>query len=351
MNTLNDMNQTRVEWDCGTRGIGVVVSDSLMFERGDPNPSDPHLSHVYGLALPLLKHGIPVTPIQLENLIVPHYLDGFKILLLTYQGQKPLAPDVHGPLAQWVKRGGALIVVDDDSDPFNSVRDWWNTDGRNLATPRQHLFQQLRLGIDKESKTPDESPVKVGRGLTLWLRTSPSQLATSVDGASNLLSGVAGVAKRTGLPWKETSHLLLRRGPYIIAAGLDESILQSPKVLRGRFVDLFDSNLQVRNQVTVVPGSRSLLLDLDAVKEKEPRVIASACKTLTTKQHNNVLALTVEGVADTPAVVLIAGARAKPRSVTLSGAPIQECDYSGENHLVWVRFKNESTPRELVLNF
>src|SRR6185436_4562129 len=84
MNALNDMNQERIEWDCGTTGIGLLVSDSLMFERGEPAPSDSHLSHVYGLALPLLKRGIPITPVQMENLTVPEYLNGFKILFLTY---------------------------------------------------------------------------------------------------------------------------------------------------------------------------------------------------------------------------------------------------------------------------
>ena len=68
INSLNSMRQDDVEWDCGTRHIGVLVSDSLMFERGEPSSSDAHLSHFYGLALPLLKRGIPVEPVQLENL-------------------------------------------------------------------------------------------------------------------------------------------------------------------------------------------------------------------------------------------------------------------------------------------
>ncbi len=34
INALNDMNQRQVEWDCGTTDIGVLVGDSLMFERG-----------------------------------------------------------------------------------------------------------------------------------------------------------------------------------------------------------------------------------------------------------------------------------------------------------------------------
>ena len=115
MNALNDMNQPRVEWDCGTSGLGVLVSDSLMFQRGEPNGSDPHLSQVYGLALPLLKRGLPVTPVQLENLTAPRYLDGFRLLLLTYHGMKPLSADVHAALGNWVKAGGTLVVVDDDA--------------------------------------------------------------------------------------------------------------------------------------------------------------------------------------------------------------------------------------------
>jgi hypothetical protein len=99
---LNDMKQERVEWDCGTQGIGVIVSDSLMFQRGEPSASDPHMSHVYGLALPFLKRGMPITPVQLENVAVTNYLDAFRILLLSYHGQKPLSPDVNASVAAWV---------------------------------------------------------------------------------------------------------------------------------------------------------------------------------------------------------------------------------------------------------
>ncbi len=41
INALNDMDQHRVEWDCGTTGIGLLISDSLMFERGDPSAERP----------------------------------------------------------------------------------------------------------------------------------------------------------------------------------------------------------------------------------------------------------------------------------------------------------------------
>ena len=80
---------------------GVLISDSLMFQRGQPTPSDPHLGNVYGLAMPLVKHGIPVAPIQLENVVVSNYLDNVRVLLLSYDGQKALSPEVHAPLADW----------------------------------------------------------------------------------------------------------------------------------------------------------------------------------------------------------------------------------------------------------
>jgi len=53
---------------------------------------------------------MPVTPVQLENVTVPGYLNGFRLLLLTYHGLKPLSPEVHRPLAEWVNGGGALVI-------------------------------------------------------------------------------------------------------------------------------------------------------------------------------------------------------------------------------------------------
>ncbi len=99
---LNDMEQNDIAWDCGTRGIGVVVSDTMMFQRGEPSPSDEDLGSFYGLAMPLLKHGIPAEPVQLENATIPGALNRHKVLLMTYEGMKPMTPDVHAALADWV---------------------------------------------------------------------------------------------------------------------------------------------------------------------------------------------------------------------------------------------------------
>lgn len=60
--------------------------------------------------------------------------------------------------------------------------------------------------------------------------------------------------------------------------------------------------------------------------------------------------MTVEGVVNTPAVVLLRVPMA-PHSVTLAGQPLTTFHYSAENRLFWIRFTNEAKPRELAIEF
>ena len=347
MNALNDMKQTRVKWDCGTTRIGLLVSDSLMFQRGDPTPSDKHLSQVYGLALPLLKRGLPVTPVQLENVTLPGYLKDLRVLLLTYQGMKPLTAEVHAELASWVKGGGVLVVCDDDSDPYNRVTEWWNSSGLHYATPREHLFEQLGA---PDSEAAKQTGWRWGEGRVMWLRQNPAELAASVEGDSKVVAAVKQATIWAKLEWRETNFLLLERGPYVIAAGLDESIAGRPKQLRGRFVNLFDPELRVLEELQIEPGNRYFLRDLDATHGPEPKVLASAGKALVTAQSANSLSMVVEGVGHTPAVILLHAAKA-PRAITLAGQALASFEYSAKNKLLWIRFENDSAPRNLAVAF
>ncbi len=62
------------------------------------------MSSLYGLAMPLVKHGVALDMVQLERAGDPGYLDNVRVLLLTYEGQKPLSSAVHDALAAWVRR-------------------------------------------------------------------------------------------------------------------------------------------------------------------------------------------------------------------------------------------------------
>ncbi len=319
-----------------------------MFQRGDPEPGDPHLSHVYGLALPLLKRGMPVTPVQLENLTVANYLEGFRLLLLSYQGQKPLTPEVHPPLAEWVRRGGLLAVVDDDSDHTTGLPSGGTAE--ETITRRPGHTSLSSWGLTMAGWNSNGAPVQVGKGRVLWLRENPARLAAAPEGDRRLTAVLKESARAGGLKWRESNYLLLRRGPYVVAAGLDESLQTGPRTVRGRFVNLFDAGLALLKSVTLTPGSRWFLLDLDRVRPRAPQVLASACKALPLRQEPGRLVLKVEGVADTQAIVLVGTAK-PPRSIRLGGEVCPDYAFAKDENLLRIRFANQPAARELEVTF
>jgi hypothetical protein len=336
---LGAMQQTDVRWQsAGARNVGVLVSDTLMFQRADPNPSDPNLGSFYGLAMPLLKRGVPVEPVQIESAATPGFLARYKILLLTYEGQKPPTPKFHEALAKWVRAGGALVVIDDDADPYNAVREWWSA----YRCPRQHLFETLGLPQDAVGAH------RVGRGFVLRESVSPATLTQKQEGAELVRQRVRQAAASIKLPWTEASTLILRRGPYLAAAGLDESVPGAkPYVLHGRYLNLFDPNLTVRKDVTIAPGDRLLLLDLDYAPSAQPKVVAAACRVRNEQAGNQTLRFEADGIADTNAVVAIA-TRTEPKEVRVNGKPLQ---YEFQQGILRLRFPNSVDPQSVELSF
>jgi hypothetical protein len=316
MNALKDMKQSEVEWDCGTQGIGVAVSDTLMFERGGPQASDEALSHFYGLAMPFVKRGMPVRPVQLESVDLPHYLDGVHVLLMSYQGMKPPSEETHEALATWVRGGGTLVFVDDDSDPFNHVREWWNSDGNKFGTPREHLFGLL---------------AKPGKGKLIFLHRNPVDLAKSSSGDEELADAVKPLTS----DWTETGSFVLRRGPYIIAAGLSESPAQ-PRALQGTFVDLFDPDLALEHRVDLAPDTCHFLIDLDKCKDRE--VVACGGQAKVTSRTKDQITVKVEGIENASSMLLVRTGW-RPCNVTIDGGTVS---FRTQDGLTWVPLKTSA---------
>jgi hypothetical protein len=343
---LGDMKQSDVRWESsGTEGMGVLVSDTMMFQRADPEPSDANLGSFYGLAMPLLKRGVPVEPVQIETAGKPGFLNRYKLLVLTYEGQKPPGPEFHTTLAQWVRDGGALVVVDNDGDPYNLVREWWNTAPLSFRTPREHLFQALRLPGNATGLH------RVGRGVVVRRALSPAALTHLANGAEQVREAVRQAAAAIKLPLKECNSLVLRRGPYIVAAGLDESLPGAASyVLRGRYINLFDAQLPIVSNVTVAPGARMLLLDLNKIQAAAPKVVAAACRVRDEKADADSLEFRADGIGDTNAVVQIAS-RTAPVEVLVGGQPLDHSQYDYQAGLLRLGFPNAVEPIPIRIRF
>jgi hypothetical protein len=94
------------------------------------------------MALPLVKIGIPLRGVQLDNLLhFPGYLDDYRVLLLSYEFMKPEHAGIHQVLAQWIREGGVMVYFGDGSDPFHNVQEWWNRDAKPYERPDDHLFE------------------------------------------------------------------------------------------------------------------------------------------------------------------------------------------------------------------
>ncbi|MEN6312805.1 MAG: hypothetical protein ABFD25_01000 [Clostridiaceae bacterium] len=295
MHTLADMKQDDVYWEGSSCTIGLLLADSCMFQRALPDSAvngargeniknDEMIKNLqdwsafFGLALPILKHGMPVRPVQLDNIRrFPGYLDAYKVLVLSYEFMKPEYPDIHNALAQWVRNGGVLVYAGDGTDPFHSVREWWNQGLKQYTHPAEHLFESL--GIEC---TPERHIYNVGSGIFAFLPVHPADCANSSEKADQLRDIIKEAMERKGSPeirWTPKNSFVMHRGPYTIAAVLDESVSDSPCILKGRFVRLFDANLPVVNEAVLVPGENALLYDLDKIPDNEDiRLIAAASR-------------------------------------------------------------------------
>ena len=116
-----------------------------------------------------------------------------------------------------------------------------------------------------------------------------------------------------------------------------------PYVLHGRYLNLFDPELAVLNDVPIAPRTRMLLLDLNSVKPSEFKVVAAACRVRDEKTDGKTLQFRVDGIGDTNAVVQVA-AHSAPVEVLVDGKLLDPSKYDYSAGLLRVRFLNSVEP-------
>jgi hypothetical protein len=277
VNALNSMPKSTNKVT-GVNGIGVLMSNSLMFQRFPTHNGfeDPQFSNFYGQTLPLLKRGVPVQTVHMENLTYAATLKNIKVLVVSYSNMKPVSAEIHTALAKWVKDGGVLIYAGRDDDPYQTVMDWWDAKGMSFKAPSEHLFKLLNItpSANKEKYT-------VGKGTVYILRQNPKEYVMEADADSKFVDvvkqGYEADAKAGKLTFKNS--LYLQRGPYDVISVMDENTDSKPYTIKGPVIDLFDPKLPVLAEKVVNPGEQSLLYNVNRVANKtKPQVLAAAAR-------------------------------------------------------------------------
>lgn len=316
---LGDMDQQDWAFENQPDNVGVFLSDSALYQRTFPDgivkkgglqgrmtsvlrkntdpagynlekskklmeqvSKDPDLSldfiqsmafpQFYALALPLLKYGLAVRPVQLDNLIrFSGYLQGMRALILSYEFLKPASSDIHTELAAWIRDGGELIYVGDGSDPFHSVRSWWREAG--FPDPAAHLFHLCGL-----PKNAQAGRYPMGKGAVTVVQAAPYTFCFSKAAADGWRKIVHDVLGKAGIPWQDRNDLTLRRGPYLISAVMDESVSGAPKVFTGLFADMLANDYAIVRRKEVCPDSSAILFDFSRIENEAFRVIGTSAR-------------------------------------------------------------------------
>lgn len=276
INTLNDI-PTSPQQINGTKGIGVLMANSMMFQRFPTHAGydDPQFSSFYGQTLPLLKRGIPVNIIHIENTPFRQTFDDLHVLVMSYSNMKPLNAEFHRFIAEWVNNGGALVYCGEDIDPYQSVLEWWNSDGNRYDAPSEHLFEQM--GLERKAAS---GIYRYGKGTVIVMRKDPKHFVLESGGDTEYFQTVAQVYKEmTKKPVETKNYFLVERGPYTVAAVLDESVSNEPFHLKGLYIDLFDKDLPVLTEKEIRPGEQSYLYDLKKVaRSVKAKVLCGASR-------------------------------------------------------------------------
>lgn len=226
----------------------------------------------FGMAMPLLKYGLPIKPVQLDNVRrFAGYLDDISFAVLSYEYIKPEAPDVNTALISWVKKGGTLLYIGDGSDPFHQISSWWRQSGYD--NPAQHLFEMAGLSRDLKDGS---YPVDQGR-IIVW-NMVPARICLEAALADSYRRLVKDALAAESIDWQYRNDLTLHRGPYIISAVMDESVTEEKKTFDGLFADMLENDYRIITHKEIAPDESALLFDFSVIEDEEFRVIGTSAR-------------------------------------------------------------------------
>lgn len=317
---FGNMEQKEWQYEGIQKNIGVFLSDSGMFQRTFPdsclegerlgerleqvmhknsgNPVDETAEkklmkeiiqkgtlmndfiqstafpQFYGLAMPLVKYGLPIRPVQLDNVRrFAGYLQEYNLLILSYEFMKPEGPDVNAAIVSWIRDGGTLVYVGDGSDPFHQMTSWWKKSG--YENPAQHLFEMAGI-----VRNPEDGDYTVGTGHLMIWNMRPANICLEKDLSGVWRKKIRRAVRTQQAEWEYQNHLTLHRGPYVISAVMTESVNDKPKHLEGLYADLMENRYVILHEKEIQPDDVALLFDFSKIEGKTFYIIGTSARVL-----------------------------------------------------------------------
>ncbi len=307
-NMLNDLSGKDVRIEAGTPGITYLLSDSVSWIQTGNDWANPSSAGVYGLTMPLVYSGIPVKMAAMDQLTDPQQLSNVSVLIVSYDNQLPDREEINQAIADWVKKGGTVLVATGHTAYWDMQGQSWSEAG----SPLNDLINRLGLsGLKVKTDTisgvlhwdaetsfdlPDKKLLYVYgnytntfEGQTKTVMTFdgkavaideavgeghiiicglPSSYFTSSVFAADLLRALTEYAlKYTPFKFVETNLVTARRGNYVLAHALD-----SFDTVEGKYIDLFTPQLKIKEDVDISGGDSAILLDISGLDLSVPRL-------------------------------------------------------------------------------
>jgi hypothetical protein len=161
-------------------------------------------------------------------------------------------------------------------------------------------------------------------------------------GTAKVRGWVEELVKRQGGELRTQPYLCVRRGPYVVAAVLDETVSNDPVLtLKGTFVDLFEPALPLVTSRTLHRDERALLYDIHWAVRKgiQAKVLAAGARVRNERVDGGALAFTMRGPAGSTANarVFLPG---PPRRVTTDPALDVRTQWDAPSSTLWLAMPN-----------
>jgi hypothetical protein len=327
---------TRSDLEGGSKGIGMLVGDSAMWQKSKGPVQDPFM----GLLMPLLKEGIPVSSVPVERSADDKYMKNFRLLMLSYEAWKPELKEYHDNLVRWVRAGGTLIVFD-TKDAYDDIDMFWKQQG--FATPQAHLLSEFGIAYGFMGDNVKEGLLSyyhksVGRGHVVVSKLPPKTFVDNVVAELKYVPLVRSCfGKYVGENLDGPKYLVARRGDFVIAHTFDTS-----RSIEGTFIDIFDDNLPIVKDPYLRRNTSEILFDVsDKMSGSTPVVLYSTHRLMGKKEGSKETTFFITGPKGTEGRVRLYAAgkeRVTIEARTQEGADVRTSLTQGADGTVLIGF-------------